>query len=96
MLGRGELRCIGATTLDEYRTHIEKDPALGRAEVERFQSRIESARGFRALKYNMSVETTLLNFASNFNLRRYSRSAASNRCTSRSPLWRRGPGSPSH
>ena len=26
--GRGELRCIGATTLDEYRTHIEKDPAL--------------------------------------------------------------------
>ncbi len=30
MLSRGELRCIGATTLDEYRKHIEKDPALER------------------------------------------------------------------
>ncbi|XP_051114676.1 chaperone protein ClpB3, chloroplastic [Andrographis paniculata] len=30
MLGRGELRCIGATTLDEYRKYIEKDPALER------------------------------------------------------------------
>jgi len=29
-LARGELRCIGATTLDEYRKHIEKDPALTR------------------------------------------------------------------
>ncbi len=29
-LARGELQCIGATTLDEYRTHIEKDPALER------------------------------------------------------------------
>ncbi len=29
-LARGELRCIGATTLDEYRQHIEKDPALER------------------------------------------------------------------
>src|SRR4051794_17234725 len=28
MLARGELRCIGATTLDEYRKHIEKDAAL--------------------------------------------------------------------
>src|SRR5206468_7171273 len=27
-LARGELRCVGATTLDEYRKHIEKDPAL--------------------------------------------------------------------
>ena len=33
-LARGELQCIGATTLDEYRKHIEKDPALER----RFQS----------------------------------------------------------
>lgn len=33
-LARGELHCIGATTLDEYRQHIEKDPALAR----RFQS----------------------------------------------------------
>ena len=30
MLARGELRAIGATTLDEYRKHIEKDPALER------------------------------------------------------------------
>jgi len=30
MLARGELRCIGATTLDEYRKHIEKDAALER------------------------------------------------------------------
>ena len=30
MLARGELRCIGATTLDEHRLHIEKDPALER------------------------------------------------------------------
>jgi ATP-dependent Clp protease ATP-binding subunit ClpB len=34
MLARGELRCIGATTLDEYREHIEKDAALER----RFQT----------------------------------------------------------
>ncbi len=30
MLARGELHCIGATTLDEFRKHIEKDPALER------------------------------------------------------------------
>ena len=30
MLARGELRMVGATTLDEYRNHIEKDPALER------------------------------------------------------------------
>ncbi|HCC33065.1 MAG TPA: ATP-dependent Clp protease ATP-binding subunit ClpC, partial [Clostridiales bacterium] len=29
-LARGELQCIGATTLDEYRKHVEKDPALER------------------------------------------------------------------
>lgn len=34
MLARGELHCIGATTLDEYRRYIEKDPALER----RFQT----------------------------------------------------------
>ncbi|HEX8233165.1 MAG TPA: ATP-dependent chaperone ClpB [Caulobacteraceae bacterium] len=33
-LARGELHCVGATTLDEYRKHVEKDPALAR----RFQS----------------------------------------------------------
>jgi len=30
MLARGELRCIGATTLDEYRKYVEKDPAFER------------------------------------------------------------------
>lgn len=30
LLARGELRCIGATTLDEYKKHIEKDPAFER------------------------------------------------------------------
>ena len=34
MLARGELRCIGATTLNEYRKHVEKDAALER----RFQT----------------------------------------------------------
>ena len=29
-LARGELRCVGATTLNEYRKHVEKDPALER------------------------------------------------------------------
>jgi len=29
-LARGELQCIGATTLDDYRKHVEKDPALAR------------------------------------------------------------------
>src|SRR6185503_7772145 len=28
MLARGELRAVGATTLDEYKKHVEKDPAL--------------------------------------------------------------------
>jgi ATP-dependent Clp protease ATP-binding subunit ClpB len=30
MLARGELRCIGATTLSEYKKHVEKDPAFER------------------------------------------------------------------
>lgn len=30
MLARGELRCIGATTIDEYKKHVEKDPAFER------------------------------------------------------------------
>ncbi|MFQ6617172.1 MAG: ATP-dependent chaperone ClpB [Fidelibacterota bacterium] len=40
-LARGELRCIGATTVDEYRKHIEKDPALER----RFQPILISEPG---------------------------------------------------
>ena len=46
MLARGELRMVGATTLDEYRQHIEKDPALER----RFQQVLvgePSRRGHR-------------------------------------------------
>ena len=57
MLARGELHCIGATTLDEYRKYIEKDRALER----RFQpvmvdqptvadSHLDSARTARALR----------------------------------------------
>ena len=41
MLARGELHCIGATTLDEYRKYIEKDPALER----RFQPVLVSEPG---------------------------------------------------
>ena len=43
-LARGELRCIGATTVDEYRKHIEKDPALER----RFQQVLVPAPGVEA------------------------------------------------
>ncbi len=42
MLGRGELRCIGATTLDEYRKYIEKDPALERR-FQQVQQQLESS-----------------------------------------------------
>ncbi len=52
-LARGELQCIGATTMDEYRKHIEKDPALER----RFQpitvgepSRAESVEILKGLR----------------------------------------------
>ena len=38
-LSRGEMQCIGATTIDEYRKHIEKDAALER----RFQKIIDRA-----------------------------------------------------
>ena len=40
MLARGELHCVGATTLDEYRKYIEKDQALAR----RFQPVLVSLR----------------------------------------------------
>ena len=47
MLARGELRCIGATTLNEYRKYIEKDAALER----RFQPvRIAEPRPSRACR----------------------------------------------
>ena len=37
MLARGELRCIGATTLGEYREHVERDAA--------FERRFQQVRG---------------------------------------------------
>lgn len=52
-LARGELQCIGATTLDEYRTHIEKDPALERrfspvfVDEPSVEETIEMLRGLR-------------------------------------------------
>ena len=61
MLGRGELRCIGATTLDEYRKYIEKDPALER----RFQqvyvgqpSVVDTIAILRGLKDRCAILTT--------------------------------------
>src|SRR5256884_44305 len=50
MLARGELRMIGATTLDEHRKHIEKDPARERlARLEEALARLnEEARGLKA------------------------------------------------
>ena len=55
-LSRGELQCIGATTLDEYRQHIEKDSALERrfapvyVEEPNIEDAIEILRGLR-LRY---------------------------------------------
>lgn len=46
-LARGELRCIGATTLDEYRKYIEKDPALER--------RFQQVRSFFASVGNVVI-----------------------------------------
>ena len=69
MLARGELRCIGATTLDEYRKHIEKDAALER----RFQqvlvnqpsveNTISILRGLKeryAVHHNVSITDSAL------------------------------------
>ena len=57
MLARGELHCIGATTLDEYRKHVEKDAALGAALPARHGGcahgggrHLDSARPQRALR----------------------------------------------
>jgi ATP-dependent Clp protease ATP-binding subunit ClpB len=47
MRARGELHCIGATTLDEYRKHIEKDPALER----RFQPIFVGEPSMRLLRH---------------------------------------------
>ena len=44
MLARGELHCIGATTLDEYRKHIEKDAALERRFQPVYRRRADASR----------------------------------------------------
>ena len=49
-LARGELQCIGATTLDEYRKHIEKDPALERWDT--------SHISFTCLRYRKPMNLT--------------------------------------
>jgi hypothetical protein len=54
-LARGQLRCIGATTIDEYRQYIEKDAALER----RFQqvSRVAAAAAVPAVACALSLGT---------------------------------------
>ena len=53
-LARGELQCVGATTLDEFRNHIEKDPALERrfapvfVEEPDLEETVEMLKGLRA------------------------------------------------
>lgn len=49
MLARGELRCIGATTLEEYKLHIEKDEAFARRmQVCRVESSVRSSSSYHA------------------------------------------------
>ncbi len=57
-LARGELRCVGATTIDEYRKHIEKDPALERRfqPITVFEPNVEDAISIlRGLKERYEV-----------------------------------------
>merc|ERR1711965_1154918 len=69
MLARGELHCIGATTLDEYRKHIEKDPALERrfqqvlVEQPSVQDTVSILRGLREryeLHHGVSIADSAL------------------------------------
>ena len=46
-LARGELQCVGATTLDEYRKHIEKDKALERRLAARLRRGAQCRRDHR-------------------------------------------------
>ncbi|MEI7749469.1 MAG: ATP-dependent Clp protease ATP-binding subunit [Candidatus Moraniibacteriota bacterium] len=77
-LARGEIRVIGATTLTEYRKHIEKDPALGR----RFQSVLvrepspeETKRLLRGIRpayesfHGITIGTNLLDLAVDLSIR---------------------------
>jgi ATP-dependent Clp protease ATP-binding subunit ClpB len=69
MLARGELRCIGATTLDEYRKHIEKDAALerrfqqvyiGQPGVEDTISILRGLKGRYETHHNVSISDSAL------------------------------------
>ena len=57
MLARGELHCIGATTLEEYRKYIEKDAALERrfqpvlVDQPTVEDTISILRGIKAVSY---------------------------------------------
>jgi ATP-dependent Clp protease ATP-binding subunit ClpC len=67
-LARGELRCIGATTLDEYHKHLEKDSALERrfapiyVEEPSVEDTVEMLRGLRPL-YEEHHDVTISNEA---------------------------------
>merc|ERR1712164_150727 len=75
MLGRGELRCVGATTLDEFRQHIEKDPALERrfqqvlVEEPSVEDTVSILRGLREryeLHHGVSISDAALVEAASF------------------------------
>lgn len=57
-LARGDLHCIGATTLDEYKKYIEKDPALERRFQKSFKAKEPTVHDtiaiLRGLKENMN------------------------------------------
>jgi len=58
-LARGELHCVGATTLDEYKKYIEKDPALER----RFQPvKVEEPTAEDAIKILKGIKSSFENF----------------------------------
>src|SRR5205085_1190876 len=63
-LARGELRAIGATTLDEYRKHIEKDPALERRfqQLEIEQSALKKEKDEASRERLKRLEKDLANF----------------------------------
>ncbi|MFC1974208.1 ATP-dependent Clp protease ATP-binding subunit, partial [Chloroflexota bacterium] len=77
-LSRGELQCVGATTLDEYRKHIEKDAALERrfqpvfAGEPSVEDTIEMLRGLRPryeAHHKIQIEDTALVAAANLSHR---------------------------
>ena len=77
-LARGELQCIGATTLDEYRKHIEGDAALERrfqpvmVEEPSIEETIEILKGIRGryeAHHNLSITDAALTSAANLSAR---------------------------